>query len=148
MDYGAVAESFETSVPWDRCEDLCRNVKERVQLEAKNHHLIKPILITCRVTQGYDSGACVYFYFAFNYQNGFGPEATETDPVKVYEAIEQAAREEILATGGSVSHHHGIGKVRKQWMEDTISPIGVGALKALKSYIDPNNIFANKNLID
>lgn len=148
LDYGAVAESFETSIPWDRCSHLCRNVKERVKQEAQKHHLIKPILITCRVTQAYDAGACVYFYFAFNYQNGFGPDATETDPVKVYEAIEWAAREEILACGGSVSHHHGIGKVRKQWVQDTVSPVGVGILRAVKSYLDPSNIFANRNIID
>ena len=148
LDYGAVAESFETSVPWDRCSDVCRNVKERVKVEAKNRHLIKPILITCRVTQAYDAGACVYFYFAFNYKDGFGPEATETDPVRVYEAIERAARDEILASGGSVSHHHGIGKVRRHWLQDTISPVGVGILKAVKSHLDPTNIFANGNLID
>lgn len=31
LEFGIVAESFETSVPWDRCEALCRNVKHRVK---------------------------------------------------------------------------------------------------------------------
>lgn len=147
LDYGVVAESFETSIGWDSCSLLCRNVKERVRREAKKYHLIKPILITCRVTQTYDAGACVYFYFAFNYQNGFGPEATEKSPVTVYEAIEKSAREEILAMGGSISHHHGVGKIRKRWLQDTISPVGMTMLRALKSSVDPNNIFANGNLM-
>lgn len=144
LDFGIVSESFETSVPWDRCLDLCRNVKERLRNELKKYNLTKPALITCRVTQTYDSGACVYFYFAFNYQNGIGDGL---DPVQVYESIENAARDEILATGGSISHHHGVGKIRKQWLEQTVSPVGLGMLRAVKQYVDPNNIFANGNLM-
>lgn len=147
LDYGVVAESFETSIPWDKCHDLCRNVKERVRREAKRYHIIKPMLVTCRVTQAYDAGACVYFYFAFNYQNGFDSAATQLDPVKVYEAIEHAARDEIISMGGSISHHHGIGKVRKRWLESTVSQVGLGMMRAVKTYVDPNNIFANGNLM-
>lgn len=147
MDFGVLAESFETSMPWDKCADLCRSVKERVRREAAHFGLIKPLYISCRVTQAYDAGACVYFYFGFNYQNGFAADAVERNPVKVYEAIEVAARNEILAMGGSISHHHGIGKVRKKWLEDTISTVGVGMLRAVKNYVDPRNIFANGNLM-
>jgi alkyldihydroxyacetonephosphate synthase len=147
LDFGVVSESFETSIPWDRCLDLCRGVKDRVNREARKYHIIKPVLISCRVTQAYDSGAAVYFYFAFNYQNGFGPEATIRDPVKVYELIEHGARDEIISLGGSISHHHGIGKVRKEWLEETVSSTGLGMMRAIKSYCDPNNIFANGNLM-
>ncbi|OCT63629.1 hypothetical protein XELAEV_18044727mg [Xenopus laevis] len=100
MDYYLIGESFETSVPWDRVLDLCRNVKERIVRECKERGVQFPPLSTCRVTQTYDAGACVYFYFAFNYRG-------LSDPVHVYEEIEFAAREEILANGGSLSHHHG-----------------------------------------
>ncbi|TSM68863.1 Alkyldihydroxyacetonephosphate synthase, peroxisomal [Bagarius yarrelli] len=100
MDYFVIGESFETSVPWDRVLDLCRNVKERIVRECKEKAVQFPPLSTCRVTQTYDAGACVYFYFAFNYRG-------LSDPVNVYEQVEHAAREEILANGGSLSHHHG-----------------------------------------
>jgi len=33
--------------------------------------------------------------------------------VKVYSDIEDGAREEIMKNGGSISHHHGVGKLRK-----------------------------------
>ena len=66
-----------------------------------------PRFVTCRVTQTYDAGACVYFYFAFNCTGVMGGE----DPVHVYEKVEEAARGEILECGGSISHHHGVGKV-------------------------------------
>nr|XP_023657471.1 alkyldihydroxyacetonephosphate synthase, peroxisomal-like isoform X2 [Paramormyrops kingsleyae] len=100
MDYYVIGESFETSVPWDRVLDLCRNVKERITRECKERGVQFPPMSTCRVTQTYDAGACVYFYFAFNYRG-------LADPVHVYEQVEHAAREEILANGGSLSHHHG-----------------------------------------
>ncbi|KAI1293627.1 Alkyldihydroxyacetonephosphate synthase, peroxisomal [Halotydeus destructor] len=147
LDFGIVAESFETSVPWDKCSDLCRNVKERVRREAVLHKLRKPVFVTCRVTQAYDCGAAVYFYFAFNYQNGFHDDAIERDPVKIYEKIENAARDEILSNGGSISHHHGIGKIRKRWLEQTVSTAGLGMMRAIKEYVDPKNVFKNGNLM-
>ncbi|XP_018413584.1 PREDICTED: alkyldihydroxyacetonephosphate synthase, peroxisomal isoform X2 [Nanorana parkeri] len=140
MDYYLIGESFETSVPWDRVLDLCRNVKERIVRECKEKGVQFPPLSTCRVTQTYDAGACVYFYFAFNYRG-------ISDPVHVYEEIEFAAREEILANGGSLSHHHGVGKLRKQWLKDSISNVGIGMLQSVKNYVDPNNIFGNRNLL-
>jgi len=91
LDYGIVAESFETSVPWDKCQTLCDNVKAVVREECKKHG-IDYYLISCRVTQTYDAGACVYFYFGFRYN-------IQTDPVATYEEIENKARDEILASG-------------------------------------------------
>uniref|UniRef100_A0A8C9YNS8 Alkylglycerone-phosphate synthase n=1 Tax=Sander lucioperca TaxID=283035 RepID=A0A8C9YNS8_SANLU len=140
MDYYVIGESFETSVPWDRVLDICRNVKARIIQECKDKGVQFSPLSTCRVTQTYDAGACVYFYFAFNYRG-------LSDPVHVYEQVEHAAREEILANGGSLSHHHGVGKLRKEWMRETISDVGMGMLKSVKNYVDPKNIFGNRNLI-
>uniref|UniRef100_A0AAX7UNJ5 Alkylglycerone-phosphate synthase n=1 Tax=Astatotilapia calliptera TaxID=8154 RepID=A0AAX7UNJ5_ASTCA len=140
MDYYVIGESFETSVPWDRVLDICRNVKARIVRECKDKGVQFPPLSTCRVTQTYDAGACVYFYFAFNYRG-------LSDPVHVYEQVEHAAREEILANGGSLSHHHGVGKLRKEWMRETISSVGMGMLRSVKDYVDPNNIFGNRNLL-
>ena len=40
-----------------------------------------------------------------------------------------------------------VGKVRKKWLRNTIGDVGVGALRALKAYIDPKNIFGNRNLL-
>uniref|UniRef100_A0A6Q2ZIC0 Alkylglycerone-phosphate synthase n=1 Tax=Esox lucius TaxID=8010 RepID=A0A6Q2ZIC0_ESOLU len=140
LDYYVVAESFETSVPWDRVLDLCRNVKERIIRECKERGVQFQPLTSCRVTQTYDAGACVYFYFAFNYRG-------LADPVHTYEQVEHAARDEILANGGSLSHHHGVGKLRKEWMKESISDVGLGMLRSVKEYVDPDNIFGNRNLL-
>lgn len=48
MRFGVVGESFETSIPWDKCSSLCKNVKTRIRMEAKAYKLCKPFLLTCR----------------------------------------------------------------------------------------------------
>lgn len=97
-------------------------------------------MICARVTQTYDAGCVIYFYFAFNYKN-------ISDPVEVYEAIESAARTEIIASGGSISHHHGVGKLRKPWYAKTVSDVGVKLFESAKKKLDPNNVFATQNLV-
>ncbi|EDO44915.1 predicted protein [Nematostella vectensis] len=139
FEYYFLAESFETSVPWDRVLSLCINVKECINRKCAELGVRYPPLATCRVTQTYDAGACVYFYFGFNYYG-------LADPLHVYDAIESAARDEILANGGSLSHHHGVGKLRKKWLPKTVSNVGMEMLKAVKRAIDPKNIFGNGNL--
>lgn len=40
-----------------------------------------------------------------------------------------------------------VGKLRKEWMRDTVSSVGIGMLKSVKDYLDPDNIFGNRNLL-
>ncbi|KAI6176913.1 Alkylglycerone-phosphate synthase [Aphelenchoides bicaudatus] len=141
MEYGVLGESFETSVPWDKVNNLCKNVKELLKRETANLGVKYPVLASCRVTQVYDAGACIYFYFGFN---GRGLK----NALEVYDKIEIAARNEIISCGGSISHHHGVGKLRKRWLQDTISPVGVNILQSVKRELDPNNVFASNNLLD
>lgn len=140
LDNSVVAESFETSTSWDRCETLCHNVKQTIDKECA-HHGIKYYVISHRVTQTYDAGCCIYFYFGFNHSD-------LKDPVHTFEEIETKARQEILASGGSISHHHGVGKIRSMWYSQTVSDVGVQLFKAAKRELDPNNIFAVGNLIE
>lgn len=139
LQYRIVAESFETSVPWDRARALCLNVKRRVRDECAR--LGAKSFVSCRVTQTYDAGCVVYFYFAFEYSR------VATSPVDVYHAIEERARDEIVANGGSVSHHHGVGKLRQRWYPAAVSALGVDLYRSIKRELDPNNVFANGNLV-
>ncbi|CAK1596460.1 unnamed protein product [Parnassius mnemosyne] len=138
LEYEIVAESFETSVPWERAAALCRNTKRRVRDECARRRLTH-YLVSCRLTQTYDAGCCIYFYFGFN-------SSECSDALAVYEEIEEAAREEILASGGSISHHHGVGKLRKKWYKRTVSEPGARLLLAAKKTLDPQNIFALGNM--
>ncbi|CAG9766942.1 unnamed protein product [Ceutorhynchus assimilis] len=139
LKYQIVAESFETSVPWDRAVTLVQNVKYLISRDCKNFG-ITHFVINSRVTQTYDAGCVIYFYLGFNYSN-------ISDPVSVHHQLEEKARDEIIACGGSISHHHGVGKLRTKWYTDTVSRVGADLLVATKKELDPNNVFATNNFL-
>ncbi|XP_058813417.1 alkyldihydroxyacetonephosphate synthase-like [Topomyia yanbarensis] len=139
-DLNIVGESFETSIAWDKCISLCTNVKACVVRECKKRG-IKYFVFSNRVTQSYDDGCCVYFYLLFKHLDI--PE----DSLKMFMEIEEVARDEILACGGTLSHHHGVGKLRSKWYPACVSQTGVGIYKAVKKELDPKNIFAAGNLV-
>lgn len=138
LEFSVVSESFETSVSWDRAQSLCRNVKHRVAHDCKAIG-VTHFHVSCRVTQTYDAGCCIYFYMAFNYRG-------LSDPVGAYEKIEHNAREEILSSGGSLSHHHGVGKLRACYYPQAVGEAGLALYRAAKAHLDPLNIFAAGNL--
>lgn len=141
FNYWYIGESFETSVPWSNVHQLVRNVKQKLRQSCEEKGIAHPPFVSARVTQCYETGCAVYFYFGFYYRG-------INDPVQCYLQIEEEARDEILANGGSLSHHHGIGKLRKKWTTQVLSETGVAMLKSVKARVDPKNIFANQNMYD
>jgi len=138
MNHWVLAESFETSMPWDRVLDLCERVKRRVYSDHQGRGLPGKPFISCRVTQIYPTGVCVYFYMAFYYKG-------VDDPARVFSEMEKAARSEILAAGGSLSHHHGIGKHRESFLPEIMSPALLDWNRRAKQAVDPDNLFAGAN---
>lgn len=138
MTHFCVAESFETSVPWSQALKLCENVKGRIHDECAKRGVPGKPFITCRVTQLYPTGVCIYFYFAF-YFKGLA------DPAGTYSEIEHAARDEILRSGGSLSHHHGIGKIRQRFLSRIASPGVATFAREVKRAVDPTNVFGAGN---
>jgi alkyldihydroxyacetonephosphate synthase len=67
--------------------------------------------------------------------------------ITVYEEIESRARDEAIASGGNISHHHGIGQKKRRWVPRQISPTAVSLYRAIKKELDPKNIFAVENII-
>lgn len=138
MKHYFLAESFETSVPWSQVEALCANVKQRLAEEYERRKLPGKPFITCRVTQVYETGVCVYFYFGYYYKG-------VAHPSEVYAELEVIAREEILKNGGSLSHHHGIGKLRQRFLPQIKSPATLAWVEQAKRALDPNNVFGSGN---
>ena len=139
-DFYIVGETFETSVPWNKIHEVCQAVKIRADELHQQHGLPGRCYVSHRVTQIYHSGVCVYFMFGF-YVKGV------EDPEGVFAGIEHSLREVIIEKGGSVSHHHGVGKIRRDFMRDTLSPASIEILKNLKRSNDPANIFGIQNNI-
>ncbi len=138
FEHWAIAESFETSVPWSRAMELYERVRARVRQEHEIRRLPGKPFFTGRITQVYPTGVCIYFYLGF-YAKGV------EDPVRKYMEMEHAAREEILASGGSLSHHHGIGKIRQDFLGDIYSPGSLAFVRDVKRAVDPNNRFGAAN---
>jgi alkyldihydroxyacetonephosphate synthase len=138
FEHWAIAESFETSVPWSRALELYDRVKRRVTREHEARRLPGKPFFTGRFTQVYPTGVAVYFYLGF-YAKGV------EDPIGQYAALEHAAREEILASGGSLSHHHGVGKLRQDFMKDVYSEGALAFSRSIKQAVDPAGVFGARN---
>ena len=138
MNYYIIAESFETSVSWSDALALCRNVKERLITEYSQRALPGKPFVTARVTQVYRTGVCIYFYFGFYYK---GLE----NPQHLYLELENIARDEILKSGGSLSHHHGVGKLRRAYLPRIMSETTLQWKKEVKKGLDPQNVFGAGN---
>jgi alkyldihydroxyacetonephosphate synthase len=138
LRHWVLGESFETSVPWSEALALCANVKQRLWQEHAKRGLPGQPFVSCRITQLYDTGVCVYFYFALGYKGV--AHASE-----VYAELERAARDEILRSGGSLSHHHGVGKLRQPFLPRVFTPAALAWRHALKQSVDPGNLLAGGN---
>ena len=138
MRYWVLGESFETAVPWSQCLELVANVKQRLWQEHAKRGLPGKPFVSARVTQLYETGVCVYFYFAV-YHKGV------ENPSEVYAEMERAAREEILRAGGSLSHHHGVGKLRRHFLPEVLSDTALEWRAALERSVDPQNLFGSGN---
>jgi alkyldihydroxyacetonephosphate synthase len=137
-NYGLAAESFETSVPWSRIDEVCGAVERAIATECEARGVAGRPYLSYRVTQTYHSGVCIYFTMAI-YCRGLA------DPGGVFHDIEQSLRQVVLDHGGSLSHHHGVGKIRQRFLPQVHSAAGLDALRAAKRGIDPRNIFGIRN---
>lgn len=86
---------------------------------------------TCHLSHSYVEGACLYFTFAAN------PPAEEFE--QTYLALWDAGQRAALASGANLSHHHGVGYSRAQYMEQALGT-GLGVLRAVKNALDPKGI--------
>ena len=82
----------------------------------------------CHISHVYPSGASLYFTVAC---------AQLPDPVAQWRAAKAAASDAILAAGGSITHHHGVGTDHVRWYHDELGELGLRALAAVKRELDP-----------
>jgi alkyldihydroxyacetonephosphate synthase len=141
LQHHILAESFETSVPWSQAQELVDRVKRAIYEAHDERKLPGRPFVSCRVTQIYETGCCIYFYMAF-YAKGVA------DAVGAYHEIESIARREVIAAGGSISHHHGVGKLRLPFVNDIMSPAMQAWREQMKCALDPQGVFAAQLPLD
>ena len=129
LDAGALVETLETVTFWSGVPRLYAAVSEA--LRATLTGLGSPPVILCHISHVYASGASLYFTVAC---------AQLADPVGQWRAAKAAAGEAILAAGGSITHHHGVGADHRELYAREIGPLGVEVLRAVKRTLDPAGI--------
>ena len=138
LSHHLMGESFETFAPWSTVSTMIENVKRSIVREHESRCLPGKPFVGCRVTQLYDEGACLYFYLCMSFDG-------VPDPIKQFSEIEHMAREVILDCGGSLSHHHGVGKLRASFLSSIQSKTFQEVQQKIKEGLDPLNIFGARN---
>lgn len=138
LPYWTIGDSFETAAPWGRIDAVILAVKQAVRASHADLALPGHPFVTARVSQVYQTGACVYFYIGFHYKGVL-------DPVAAFRQIEHAARQAILDAGGALSHHHGIGKIRAPYLGQIKSAGALRWLERVKTALDPEGTLAAGN---
>lgn len=133
-----MGETFETSVPWSRIHDVIGAVETELAQLAEKHQLPSKPYLAYRVTQTYHTGVCIYFTMGFS---GKGLK----EPDHIYHLVESSLRQAILDHGGSLSHHHGVGKIRQSFLPKIQTEASLQVLRETKKALDPKNVFGIRN---
>jgi alkyldihydroxyacetonephosphate synthase len=121
---GVFVETFETAITWDRFDALCAAVRTAASEAAGAR-----ALVTCRVTHAYPDGAAPYFTLI--------TPAARGGELAQWDAIKQAVTSAMLAAGGTVTHHHAVGRDFRPWYEQQRPEPFARALGAAKRALDP-----------
>jgi alkyldihydroxyacetonephosphate synthase len=125
-----IAETFETACTWDRFDDLHARATEAVERALTD--ICGAGWVTCRFTHVYPDGPAPYFSILAPGRPG--SELAQWDEIKA------AASEAVLAAGGTITHHHAVGRDHDPWYQrQRPAPFGA-ALRAAKSALDPAGI--------
>ncbi|WP_418961604.1 FAD-binding oxidoreductase [Streptomyces tritici] len=136
LDAGAFAETLETAGFWSALPELYTAVRDA--LTAKLTEAGTPPLVMCHISHTYENGASLYFTVV---------SAQGEDAVAHWEPVKAAANDAILAAGGTISHHHGVGTDHRDWYAREIGPLGIRMLQAVKAEIDPSGVLSPGVLI-
>jgi alkyldihydroxyacetonephosphate synthase len=136
---GLVNETFETACTWDRFAELHADVT-RVVLEAADAVGASPAVVTCRFTHVYPDGPAPYFTVL-----GAGRPGAQLEQ---WGAIKAAAGDAILRAGGTITHHHAVGRDHRPWYDrQRPEPFAI-ALRGAKAALDPAGVLNPGVLVD
>jgi alkyldihydroxyacetonephosphate synthase len=134
-----INDTFETAITWDRFETFHDSVKAATE-KAICDVTGKPGQVTCRFTHVYPDGPAPYFSFHALGRHGALLEQ--------WQAIKDAASDALIAGGGTITHHHAVGREHRPWYDRQRPDLFAAALKAAKKTFDPRGIMNPGVLID
>ena len=130
LDYdarrGGTADAIEVAAPWDSIADVWREMRKALAPITTEVH--------CHFSHVYHNGASVYVIFHAN------TDGDDFEGEKRYRECLETAIKTSIANGGNVSHHHGTGKAKAEFLPLEHGQAGVYVMKAIKAALDPNRI--------
>ena len=134
LGHGILVDTLETATNWTNLvnlyEEMVRALKGAISANGGGHGYVMT-----HISHAYTQGASLYSTF-------LGRQLPTSDPLAQqaqWEGIKEAATDAILAAGGALSHHHGVGRDHAPWLEEEIGPTGVKVLRTLKRTLDPTD---------
>jgi alkyldihydroxyacetonephosphate synthase len=128
LERGVVVDTIEVACTWDKVQPLYERVTSSLGE-------VPGILVaSAHSSHSYRSGTNLYFTFVARPED---PAQLESTYLECWRRTMQASVE----TGAGISHHHGIGRVRRNVLQDEIGASGVALLRAVKRALDPDGLF-------
>jgi alkyldihydroxyacetonephosphate synthase len=137
LDHGIMAETLETAASWSNLMRLYGAVRSALAgaLEARG----TPGRVMCHISHLYPDGASLYYTFIARQEEG--------SELEQWHSVKSAACDAIVAAGGTITHHHAIGRDHVPWMPAEVGEQGIEMLRALKQRMDPAGILNPGKLI-
>ncbi len=125
MDLGIMSDTLETAVMWDNLIPLWKKVRNFLKERPKT-------VVMVHISHVYENGANLYFTFLSPVNKG--------NEMNEYIAYHKGLVDTINSNGGSLSHHHGVGRALAPWMEEQLGKTGLDLMQAVKNHLDPRGI--------
>lgn len=129
LAHGVFCETLETATTWSNLHGLKAAVTAALAEGFAGENARNRIL--CHISHVYPTGASLYFTVIA----GLG-----TEPIEPWDRVKSRVNATIMAAGGTISHHHGIGTDHAPWLEQEIGTSGIRLLRAVQAELDPAGI--------
>ena len=130
LAHGVMVETLETATTWERLLELHSAVVGA--LDGALRERGTPPIVMGHVSHVYRAGASLYFTFVARQQAG--------EELAQWHAAKVAASDAILAHGGTITHHHAVGRDHAPWLAGEVGELGIELLRAAKARLDPDGI--------
>lgn len=128
---GVLSDTFETAITWDRWPAFDAHVRDRVGA-ALRETLGEGARLSCRFTHVYPDGPAPYY--SFSGPTRVGGEAEH------WQVIKAAANQAVIDAGGTITHHHAVGRMHRDGYAQQRPDLFGDVLRAAKQRLDPNGI--------
>jgi len=135
---GMISETFETAITWDRFESFHAEVMSASEKAVKR--ICGAGRVTARFTHAYPDGPAPYYTI-------MAPSRLSSQ-IEQWAEIKAAASEVLMRLGGTITHHHAVGRDHRPWYDGQRPDVFARALRAAKRELDPRSILNPGVLID